>query len=68
MTETPCEKKDEPGSPCSEPPTDTISQIMEAYNKMDSGELSPEDAGSKITEILKANRQKKLDCLKKLGL
>lgn len=70
MTETPpCEKKDEqPGSPCSEPPTDTVSQIMETYNKMDTGEIPVEDAANKITEILKANRQKKLDCLKNLGL
>ena len=70
MTEAPCEKKEEqpPGSPCSEPPTDTVSQIMEIYNKMDAGKLTVEDVGNKITEILKANRQKKLECLKNLGL
>lgn len=70
MTETPpCEKKEEkPNSPCSEPPTDVISQVMDTYDKMDKGELPVEDAANKITEILKTNRQKKLDCLKKLGL
>ena len=69
-TEPPCEKKSTPENPnpCAVPPTDAISKIMDTYNKMDAGEITVEDAGVKITDILKTQRQKKIDCLKNLGV
>lgn len=69
MTEsTPVEKKEEPVNPCSETPANVSSKIIAIYEKIDTGEFSTEEAMSKIADVLKENRQAKLDCLKKLGL